>query len=568
MDFAPNHLYYGDCLDVMDSWPNKSIDLVYLDPPSNSNATALVLQMQNTEKSDAALEVLTDIRTWNVQSQQRLKRLSHTKHPAERAIRAAAISLEHSGGLAYLTYIVERLTIIKRILKPTGAIYLHCDSTFSHYLKPVMDVLFGPENYRNEIIWCPTGGRTIPNNPNPKNFSKSSDTILFYGMPKHQFKACYEPDPDAEKRYSQIDEHGRRFTLKPLWRSPIADARPNLNYEWRGYVNPYPSGWFMTKEKLEQLYHEGRIYFRNNKPHHIHYMDEDKGRPIGNVWNDINRLQSINREFLGYPTQKPLALLERILKASSSEGDLILDPFCGCGTTIEAGLKLGRQVIGIDISMFALDVINTGRLAGKYPPLPIKGFCPDLKTTQRSEIQQSPSVQFPNDFKPAAPGEDSDIIYQLREAFKNNFELFSDLVKKEKERHQFQDWAVQQIGLIPNSKKSGEGNIDGAGKLVNVPYDNYEGIALVQVTSKKSRNWRAEIERFCYTLESKNAACGVFITLHPIGTRSPAHKIAEDFGNITVDNATYPRLQLWSVKGFYETGTRPNLPPMIDPYKD
>lgn len=565
MDFAPNHLYYGDCLNVMDSWQDESIDLVYLDPPSISHP-ALVRRRQNIEKSDAVDEALTGVWTWNIQAKERLKHLRRTSHPVERAIRAAAINLGHSDKLAYLTYIAERLTVIKRILKPTGAIYLHCDSTVSHYLKPIMDVLFDPENYRNEIIWCPTGGSARWNYRNPKNFSVDSDTILFYSMPKHQFKAYYEPDPDAERRYPHVDENGKRFALMPLWRSPSMDVRPNLNYEWRGYMNPYPSGWRMTKERLEQLHQEGCIYFRNNKPYRIRYMDKDKGRLIGNVWNDINRLQGINTENLGYPTQKPLALLERILKASSNEGDLILDPFCGCGTTIEAGLKLGRQVIGIDVSMFALDAINTVRFKERYPPLPIKGFGTGFKRIERLEVQQPQAQQFPNDFKPASPREDSDVIYQLDEAFRTDFKVFSNLVKQE--RYQFQDWAVQRIGMIPNSKKSREGNIDGAGKLVNVPYDTYEGIVLAQVTSEKSRNWRANIERFCYTLESKNAACGVFITLDPIGQKSSAHKIAEELGNITVDNMTYPRLQLWSVKEFYETGTRPNLPPMIDRYKD
>ena len=566
LDFKPNHLYYGDCLDVMDSWPDESVDLVYLDPPPNSNAPAFVLQRQNTEKSDAALEALTDIRAWNSQAKRRLKSLSHTKHPAEQAIRAAAINLRHSDRLAYLTYIAERLTEIKRILKPTGAIYLHCDPTVSHYLKPIMDALFGTENYRNEIIWCPTGGRTIPNNPNPKSFSKSSDTILFYGMPEHQLKASYEPDPDAERRYPHVDEKGRRFTLTPLWRSPSLDARPNLNYEWQGYVNPYPSGWLLTKEKLEQLYQDTRIYFRNNKPYRILYMDEDKGKRVGNVWIDINQLQGINREFLGYPGQKPLALLERILKASSSEGDLILDPFCGCGTTIEAGLKLGRQVIGIDVSMFALDAINTVRFKGRYPPLPIRGFGTVFKPVERSETQQPQDPQFPNDFKSTASGEDSNVIYQLDNAFRTDFKVFSNLVKKE--RYQFQDWAVQQIGMIPNSKKSKDGNIDGAGELVNAPYDYYKKIALTQVKSGRSKNWKDDVNLFRQTLDDENAACGVFITLNPIGQRSPAHKIAEKVGNITVDNTAYPRLQLWSVKEFYEIGTRPNLPPMVDPYKD
>ena len=565
MDFAPNHLYYGDCLDVIDSWPDESVDLVYLDPPSNSNALTFVLQRQNTEKSDAAPEALTDIRAWNAQAEQRLKRLSHTRHPAERAIRAAAINLGYSNNLAYLTYIAERLTVIKRILKPTGAIYLHCDSTVSHYLKPVMDVLFGPENYRNEIIWCPTGGRTIPNNPNPKNFRKNSDTILFYGMPKHQLKACYEPDRDAERRYPHIDENGRRFALMPLWRSPSMDARPNLNYEWRGYVNPYPSGWFVTKDRLERLHQEGRIYPRNNRPYRILYMDENKGKLIGNVWTDISQLQGINKESLGYPSQKPLALLERVLRASSNEGDLILDPFCGCGTTIEAGLKLGRQIIGIDVSMFALDTINTVRFKGRYPSLPIKGFDASFKPSERSETQQPQVPQFPNNFKPTTPGEDSGVIYQLGDVFHSDFEAFSRLVQKEP--YHFQDWAVQQIGIIPNSKKSSDGGIDGAGGLVNAPEDYHESFALVQVKSN-SRNWRADVERFCYTLYNENAACGVFITLHPIGARSPAHKTAAEFGNITVGTLIYPRLQLWSIKEFHKNGTLPNLPPLVNPYKD
>lgn len=563
MDFAPNHLYYGDCLDVMDSWPNKSVDLIYLDPPSISNS-ALVHRMQNTEKSDAAHEALTGVWTWNIQAEQRLKRLRDTNHPAERVIRAAAINLGHSDRLAYLTYIAERLTVMKRILKSTGAIYLHCDSTFSHYLKPVMDALFSPENYRNEIIWCPTGGRTIPNNPNPKNFSKSSDTILFYGMPEHQLTACYEPDPDAERRYPHVDENGRRFTLKPLWRSPSTGARSNSNYKWRGYVNPYPSGWLMTEEKLEQLYQDGRIYFRDNKPHQILYMDKDRGKLIGNVWNDINGLQGINREFLGYPSQKPLVLLERILKASSNEGDLILDPFCGCGTTIEAGLKLGRQVIGIDVSMFALDAINTVRFKGRYPLLPIKGFGASFKRAERLEAQQPQPPQFPNDFKPAIPGEDSSVIYQLDDAFRTNFKVFSNLVKEE--RYQFQDWAVQQIGMIPNSKESHDGGIDGACELVNVPEDYYENFALAQV---KSGKWDLDhVKAFCWTLVDNNAACGVFITFNPIGQRSSAHKIAEELGNITVDNVTYPRLQLWSIKEFYEDGILPNLPPLVNPYEN
>ncbi len=566
MDFEPNHLYYGDCLDVMHSWPSKSVDLIYVQPPSNSNVTASGPQGENIRQPDRELNTFTDMWTWTDKAEQRLKRLQHTTHPVERAIRASAIVLKHTDMLAYITYMAERLTQMKRILKPTGAIYVHCDSTASHYLKQIMDVLFGPKNYRNEIIWCPTGGRVRWYNSNSKNFSESRETILFYGMPKHQFKACYEPDPHAEKRYQHVDEHNRRFTLMPLWRSPSMDSRPNLNFEWRGYVNPHPSGWIMTKDNLERLYQDGRIYIKNDRPYRIRYMDEDKGKLVSNVWTDINQLHGINTEFPDFPPQKPLALLERILNASSNEGNLVLDPFCGYGTTVEAGLKLRRQIIGIDTSMLALDVINTVRLLGKYPSLPIKGFHPFFESDRHTSVQQmhSPRQQFPIDFEPANSEKDIEIIYQLKDAFHNDFKAFSHLVKKE--RYQFQDWAVQQIGMIPNRRKSSDGNIDGAGELVDAPYDNYQKIALAQVKSGKSTNWKADIERFCYTLDSENAAYGVFITLHPIGAKSPAHKIVEQLGNITVGNKTYPRLQLWSVEEFYVNGTRPNLPPLVDPY--
>ncbi len=162
-------------------------------------------------------------------------------------------------------------------------------------------------------------------------------------------------------------------------------------------------------------------------------------------------------------------------------------------------------------------------------------------------------------------GTSRNVIYQLYDAFHTNFEAFSHLVNRE--RYQFQNWAVQQIGMIPNDKKSGDGGIDGAGELKAAPYDAYSKVALTQVKSN-SRNWRADVERFCYTLDNESAACGVFITLNPIGRRSPAHKIAAEQGNITVGSSVYPRLQLWSIQEFYENDILPNLPPLVNPYED
>ena len=216
-------------------------------------------------------------------------------------------------------------------------------------------------------------------------------------------------------------------------------------------------------------------------------------------------------------------------------------------------------------SMFALDAINTVRFKGRYPLFPIKGFDVRFKSAGRSETQQPQVSQFLNDFKPAIPGEGSNVIYQLDDAFRTDFKDFSNLVKKE--RYQFQDWAVQQIGMIPNSKKSRDGGIDGEAELRDDPYDAYSKVALTQVKSN-SRNWRADVERFCYTLDKKSAACGVFITLNPIGRRSLVHKIAVEQGNITVGSSVYPRLQLWSIKEFYEDSILPNLPPLVSSHEN
>ncbi len=521
---APNHLYYGDCLEVMTHWPDESVDTIYGDPPFNSKATYSILWGNDAGKQKAQLDAFTDMWTWGAEAEERLKRLTSEGHPARDTIRALLIKPGRSGMLAYVTYMAERLVEMKRLLKPTGAIYLHCDGTASHYLKYAMDDIFGPANYRNEIAWHRTGGSAKGNQHKPRKFGASKDYILFYAMPKHQFNGVYVPDPDASQRYPKGDEKGRRFALTPLWRSAGMGPRPSLCYEWRGYTNPHPSGWRVTKENLEQLYQQGRVYFsEKGTPYRIRYMDEDNGILLDDMWTDISPLTGKNKERLGYPTQKPLALLERILTASSNAGELVLDPFCGCGTTLEAGLKLGRQVIGIDVSVFALELINNVRFAGKYPALPIKGIPTDFDSAERL-AQTNP--------------------------------------------FQFEKWAVWQTGMMPNVQQTSDSGIDGQGILGMSPEEDYTALTLAQVKGGKQRSYVADVERFCYTLIERNAACGVFITLRPIGKRSRVYATAGRLGTITIGNATYPRLQFWSIQEFYAHGTRPKLPPLVDPYKD
>ena len=492
LGFELNSLYYGDCLEVMQPWPGESVDTIYGDPPFNSKATYSILWGQDTGKQSAQLEAFTDMWYWGPEAEKRLKTLLRPEHPAEPVIRAVLTYPGRSGMLSYLTYMAERLTEMRRILKPTGTLYLHCDATANHYLKMLLDCIFGPQNFRGEIVWF----KGYRGTPRKSRYQQAHETVLFYTKSDaYTWNDVFGEYRDTDlKRYNKIDEDGNRYAL-------VKRRRAN-----------------------------GEVYYGKTYP---------KGKLQDDVI-DVPVLASTSKERLGYPTQKPLALLEILLKASSSEGDIVLDPFCGCGTTIEAGLKLGRQVIGIDISVFALDVINNVRFAGKYPPLPIKGIPTDFDSAER--LAQT-----------------------------NPFE--------------FQKWAVWQIGMMPSVKQTNDGGIDGKGILLNKPVvtsgrgegqalalrdseSEWTEFAYAQVKGGKSRSYVTEVEAFCHVLNDNNAACGVFITLRPIGKRSRVHSVAERLGSIAIGNATYPRLQFWSIQEFYTHGTRPNLPPLVAPYKD
>ena len=485
---APNHLYYGDCFEVMAHWPDESVDAIYGDPPFNSKATYSILwgqDRQDRSKQSAQLAAFTDMWHWGPEAEKRLETLLRPGHPAERVIRAVLTYPGRTGMLSYLTYMAERLTEMKRILKPTGTLYLHCDETANHYLKMLLDCIFGPQNFRGEIVWF----KGYRGTPRKNRYQQEHETVLFYTKSStYTWNDVFGEYRDTDlKRYNKIDEDGNKYAL-------VKRRRAN-----------------------------GEVYYGKTYP---------KGKLQGDVI-DVPVLASTSKERLGYPTQKPLALLEMLIKASSNEGDIVLDPFCGCGTTMEAGLKLGRQVVGIDISVFALDVVNNVRFAGKYPPLPIKGIPTDFESAER--LAQT---------KP----------------------------------FEFQKWAVWQTGMMPSVKQTNDGGIDGKGILLNKPTvtsgasDDAESqwteFAYAQVKGGKSRSYTSDVEAFCHVLNDNNAACGVFITLHPIGKRSRVHATAARLGTITVGNATYPRLQFWSIQEFYAHGTRPNLPPLAAPYKD
>lgn len=250
--------------------------------------------------------------------------------------------------MAYLSMMTIRLIELHRVLKLTGSIYLHCDSTASHYLKLVMDAVFGPQNFRNEIVWKRKYGKAGPTN----RFGSCTDSILYYvRTEKAQYHVQYRPHEQdyIDSFYKYKDKDGRRYALDNL-ASP--NPRPNLTYIYKGYKPP-EKGWAISREKMEQWDKQGKLHFPSSKSGRIRrkrYLDEVPGNEVQNLWDDINVISSQSSERLGYATQKPEALLERVIQASSNEGDVVLDPFCGCGTAVVAAQKLKRKWIGIDVT--------------------------------------------------------------------------------------------------------------------------------------------------------------------------------------------------------------------------
>jgi DNA modification methylase len=267
--------------------------------------------------------------------------------------------LKNSPMMAYLAMMAPRLVELHRVLKETGSLYLHCDPTASPYLRSVLDNLFGAENLRNEIVWQRTPSKGLMS----RRLARNHDVILSYQKSENgtwDEAAVFtrydenELDEKTDEKYSQRDADGRRYQLTSLI-NPNQN-RPNLTYEFLGVTRV----WRWTKERMTQAYAEGLVIqpAPGKVPRFKRYLDEQRGKPLGDVWTDIPPINSQAQERLGYPTQKPQALLERIISASSNPGDVVLDPFCGCGTTIHAAQKLGRKWIGIDVTYLAINLIK------------------------------------------------------------------------------------------------------------------------------------------------------------------------------------------------------------------
>ena len=510
-----NKLYYGDNLGVLrDSIADESVDLVYLDPPFNSNASYNVLfKAPGGAQSQAQIEAFDDTWHWNDSAERAFDDVLSGGHSdAAIMLKAMRSALGENDMMAYLAMMAVRLIELHRVLKPTGSLYLHCDPTASHYLKILLDSVFYPNNFRNELVWKRSAAHS-DTKQGRRQYGRLHDVILFYSKSSEwTWNPIYTQYDDSyiKSHYSKVEAStGRRFRLDNL-----TAARPGGDtlYEWKG-VRPYRGRyWAYSKQKMEEFETNGRlVYTKTGMPEYKRYLDEMPGVPLQDMWSDIDPINSQAQERLQYPTQKPAALLERVLSASSNEGDVILDPFCGCGTTVHAAQKLNRQWIGIDITHLAVALIER-RL------------------------------------KEAFPG----IAYDVHGVPKDA-EAARDLAERDK--HEFQKWIVATIGGQPykGGKKGMDRGIDGYLHFRDA--DNKPQLGIVSV--KGGGTSSGHVRDLKGTMEREEARLGVFLTLNP-PTRE-MEKEAASAGLYDSGAGKVPRLQILTAAEVID-GKRPQVP--------
>ncbi len=356
-----NRLYFGDNLDVLRNHVrDETVDLIYLDPPFNSKATYNILY-KSPAGAEAQRMAFEDTWRWEDGAEAALEAVRRADVAIFRVLQALQGFLGQSDLMAYLAMMTVRLLEMRRVMKPTASIFLHCDPTASHYLKAVMDAIFDASNFRNEIIWLrsrnPKGSQHAS-----KKFSPSTDTILYYGRSaaapfyEDAIRTQLSPQGLIEK-YDRSDDRGP-YADGPILRSASMGERPNLVYEYKGFTPP-PYGWRVEIEKLREIDAAGNLsWSKSGAPRRKLRPADDRGDPVGSFWGDIAPVNSQAEERIGYPTQKPRALLERIIAAATKPGDVVLDPFCGCGTAVHAAERMERSWIGIDITYLAIQVIE------------------------------------------------------------------------------------------------------------------------------------------------------------------------------------------------------------------
>lgn len=525
-------LFFGDNLDVLrDHFLSDTVDLIYLDPPFNSKRGYNVLfKTPKGQSSDAQITAFEDSWVWGEQAEREFTEIIHQCNTDVcDMIQHMRQFLKDTPVMAYLVMMTTRLVELHRVLKPTGSLYLHCDPTASHYLKIILDTIFGPQNFQNEIIWKRTTAHS-----SAKRFGPVHDVIFFYTKSDaytwNQLHEAYEPGY-VENTYKLTDEGGHYMSDNL---TAAGMRRGDSGAEWRG-VNPTAKGrhWAVpveaveklvgkekasvltTQQKLDVLDQGGYILWpsKGTMPRYKRYLSS-QGVAVQDVISNIPPISSQATERMGYPTQKPLALLERIIQASSNPGDLVLDPFCGCGTAVHAAQKLGREWIGIDITHLAISLIEK-RMKDAFPGI-------------QFEIHGTPK--------------DLDGARNLAE----------------RDKYQFQWWACALVGAQPyqGKKKGADTGIDGV-----IYFQDDKGGAKKIIVSVKggehvTRTMLADLKN---SVEREKAQIGLFVTLTE-PTKPMEHEAISAGYYDSPHMGTYPKIQILTIEGLLSGKEGPRFP--------
>lgn len=518
-----NKLFFGDCLDVLrNEIPDESVDLVYLDPPFNSNRSYnLLFSAPSGHQSEAQIAAFEDTWHWGEQAEREYREILGSRSTATSEL---VVSLRRFLGendmMAYLTLMANRLIELRRTMRHTASLYLHCDPTASHYLKVLLDSIFGFDVYQNEIVW-----KRSHSHNSAKRYGPIHDIVLFYSKTGSYTwtdqRTPYEEEYVA-KFFKYDDNDGRGV----YWTGDITGngiRHGETGLPWRGF-NPTAKGrhWMYQPSDLDALDQDNRVYWPKTAgawPKLKRYITEAKGIPLQDLIDDIYGLSTMGgpkAERLGYPTQKPLALLERLISASSIENQVVLDPFCGCGTAIHAAERLKRQWIGIDITHLAISLIEK-RLRDAFPGIEF-------------EVHGTPK----------------------------DLEGARNLASRDK--YQFQWWACSLVGAQPwqDKKKGADRGIDGI-----IYFQDEKGIPKKIIVSVKGGETvgRAMIADLKNSVEREKAQIGLFVTL-AIPTREMAKEAltAGFYESPMFRSSEYPKIQILTIEGLLNGTQRPRYP--------
>jgi site-specific DNA-methyltransferase (adenine-specific) len=503
-------LYFGDNLQVLrESINSESVDLVYLDPPFNSNADYNVIfggRKSGDAPPQAQITAFEDTWHWSDESARTLQALYDVNGDLAELLDLLVRRLGHNDLSAYLVMMAIRLVELHRVLKPTGSLYLHCDPTASHYLKIILDAIFGIQNYRNEITWKRTSAHS-----SAKRYGCVHDIILFYSK-SSKFLWNQQHTEFTEEYvntfFDSVDEQGKRYKRMDLTGAGVSAGESGKT--WRGIdVTAKGRHWAYLPSTLDEFVAQGRIHFPKKKdgmPRLKQYPEDLAGIPLQDIWGDLRPLHNLSSERLGYPTQKPLSLLERILKASSNEDDIVLDPFCGCGTALHAAQKLNRNWIGIDITHLAISLIEI-RLISAFPQIEFEVF------------------GTPKDFASA-----------------------QDLARRDK--YQFQWWACSLVKVPPyqGKKKGADGGIDGLRYISDLDENKRDIKRKIIVSVKGGDNVSVSMVRdLIGTMSTNKADLGFFVTLAE-PTKAMITEATKAGFYRAANGKDYPRVQIFTIE--------------------